>query len=958
MQDSSFSHNPSALCERLIALAERDPRRGERIARRVYEQTTELAAQPWAAYALGWALMRWDRIDEAAPLLQAAATSFAAQGAHTTTLHIRMGLLVIAIIRMQSETLQQDCLSLIAELRLINDQRAIMRVQSYQAIHLVFIGSAKEALELLDTLRPSVEQFGATEDHAWLERAYGLAWSTTGAVDQAHPHFERAAALFQQCGQRAEYAKLLIERSNCEYLQEDFVRAIQTLQQASTHFAHLGMAYRELICQKNRGLIYGCLGLYDEALRLSINARADFERAQRFDHVAYCELNIGIIAYYSGLFDLAIVLYQRAEAWFYALGIRGFILMCKRNQALALLRQGQYEAALALQEALEPAFVALGNERDLAELHHDRGMVLRDLGRIDSALAAFDLAERRFLELGIIPAAAENRIERGWLLLEQHNDYEAETCFTTAAHDLSDRPFHRWRALYGLGRIALQRGMYAQALAHYQQASALVALQRRRLTLAHASSAMFHQADALYRDACTLATLVGDPLALLGLAEQHRALSIVAQVQSGQAPSAPHVTAELETHTTKLRTQLEQPQADRGELNAALLAYQEALFRIPKRSQALAEQPFTLDVPTVRTLLNTTFPQGWTVLIYQRVDPAWWIITLTADTLDMVPVAPTAAEQALIQRGGAGNKRKHVLLGSLGPDPHEADWQTLSALGALLIPPPIRSRLHPAHRLLIVPADALHSLPWAALRVNDAWLIAQTTLQLLPSLSLWQHAQQQAIGTAALLVGIGDFQGRAKPLERARESLDVVERHWHGPVTRIENSAATRAALYAQTQHRYGLIHLATHGQLFGGHGLLAHLWLADGLLLADEIAQYQLYGARVVLAACEGARGEILPGEEQLNLIRAFLVAGASEVIGSLWQLYDNAILPLLTPLYTALGQGDDGATALAQAQRHMIALQTQGTELTDLLATPYVWAGLQVVSMARTTHAAKADM
>lgn len=75
---------------------------------------------------------------------------------------------------------------------------------------------------------------------------------------------------------------------------------------------------------------------------------------------------------------------------------------------------------------------------------------------------------------------------------------------------------------------------------------------------------------------------------------------------------------------------------------------------------------------------------------------------------------------------------------------------------------------------------------------------------------------------------------------------------------------------------RYGLIHVATHGQLVTTSGLFAHLKLADDDLRYDDIVHIGLAGALVVLAACEGAAAEVLPGEEVLSLSRAFLAAGA----------------------------------------------------------------------------------
>jgi CHAT domain-containing protein len=236
-------------------------------------------------------------------------------------------------------------------------------------------------------------------------------------------------------------------------------------------------------------------------------------------------------------------------------------------------------------------------------------------------------------------------------------------------------------------------------------------------------------------------------------------------------------------------------------------------------------------------------------------------------------------------------------------------------------------------------------VPWAALRVGGQWLVEQAIIQVLPGLQIWPAlAQRVPSSNAALLIGVRSFGERAAELTSAIPSLDLVQRHWPGVVRRMEDGAVTRenlrlAAAAGELQN-YGLIHLATHGQQVPGHGIMAHLKLADDDLLVDEVAQMHLGGALVVLVACEGALGETLPGEELLSLNRALLAAGARDVIASLWQLYDLMLLPILERLYTALTVGLDAPTALAHAQRECLAIGNESPQ--EPLATPLVWASL----------------
>src|SRR5690606_24930 len=98
-------------------------------------------------------------------------------------------------------------------------------------------------------------------------------------------------------------------------------------------------------------------------------------------------------------------------------------------------------------------------------------------------------------------------------------------------------------------------------------------------------------------------------------------------------------------------------------------------------------------------------------------------------------------------------------------------------------------------------------------------------------------------------------------------------------------------------------------GLLLSGAGS----WLAgeaehseDGILTAYEVIQLQLKNTGlVVLSACETGLGEIQHGEGVYGLQRAFMLAGAQNVVMSLWKVDDQATSQLMTFLYQQLTAG-----------------------------------------------------
>lgn len=116
-----------------------------------------------------------------------------------------------------------------------------------------------------------------------------------------------------------------------------------------------------------------------------------------------------------------------------------------------------------------------------------------------------------------------------------------------------------------------------------------------------------------------------------------------------------------------------------------------------------------------------------------------------------------------------------------------------------------------------------------------------------------------------------------------------------------------------------------------------------DGLLTALEVSGMQLYGTElVVLSACQTAVGGIQSGEGVYGLRRAFTLAGAKNLVMSLWPVSDAATVNQMQHFYQAYGQGASATDALRQAQLHtIIELRTRTQkELGEALAPVHLWA------------------
>lgn len=115
------------------------------------------------------------------------------------------------------------------------------------------------------------------------------------------------------------------------------------------------------------------------------------------------------------------------------------------------------------------------------------------------------------------------------------------------------------------------------------------------------------------------------------------------------------------------------------------------------------------------------------------------------------------------------------------------------------------------------------------------------------------------------------------------------------------------------------IIHLATTGFLIKSLEIPGVLAFApssqdDGWLTGGEVSKLKLNADLVVLSSCDSALGKIT-GDGVIGLSRAFFVAGANSVIGTLGDIPDASTATLMTEFHSNFSKNPDEAAALRQA-------------------------------------------
>jgi len=244
------------------------------------------------------------------------------------------------------------------------------------------------------------------------------------------------------------------------------------------------------------------------------------------------------------------------------------------------------------------------------------------------------------------------------------------------------------------------------------------------------------------------------------------------------------------------------------------------------------------------------------------------------------------------------------------------------AVARQLFPPEIVARLAEASALYVVPAVNIGTVPFALLDPDEDGvpLLDAMSITIAPSLNDVAAASVLVMGAITGRVSVvGDPDATADPdwdfprLPAARREAEAVA-HRFGTLPVLGSDATVAQALAVMREAEY--IHIAAHGfsdALAPLDG--SFLAFTGGRLTARQIQDVPVAPyAIAVLSACQTGLGGIHEAGI-IGLARAFLIAGSSAVVASLWNVDDEATAHMMTVFADLLGPNDP-AEALRRAQ------------------------------------------
>ena len=254
---------------------------------------------------------------------------------------------------------------------------------------------------------------------------------------------------------------------------------------------------------------------------------------------------------------------------------------------------------------------------------------------------------------------------------------------------------------------------------------------------------------------------------------------------------------------------------------------------------------------------------------------------------------------------------------------------------------PIREALpkSPGALLTIVPHDSLSTLSFAALQNSRGrHLLEDYTLHYAPAGALLHftapEARLQPREASLLLVSDPkppQLSTLDRPLPRlpgARAEATAIARLMSaGQVTRLQDAAATETRV-RDSASSHTILHFATHAVVRDDDPFSSYLALgsssgvadADGVLTAQEVYGLHLRADLVVLSGCQSAGGPVT-GDGIATFARAFLYAGTTSFVASVWDVADEPTHRLLRDFYSAWTGGASKAASLRRAQLRLLA-------------------------------------
>jgi CHAT domain-containing protein len=314
---------------------------------------------------------------------------------------------------------------------------------------------------------------------------------------------------------------------------------------------------------------------------------------------------------------------------------------------------------------------------------------------------------------------------------------------------------------------------------------------------------------------------------------------------------------------------------------------------------------------------------------------AWTSCSGTTPRLDRIEIPRS---ELLKELGELAKAAQHGNLGALR--------RQSAAVSAWLIAP-IAGSLSGSSSWTVILDALFPAIPVAWLTLDDRFVFEHRVVTAAPSwsqLTVTRSRAPESWRAAAIGDPTLDPSASEARLPFARAEVERLPILFPGSTARTDAAATWMSLL--ERRGSFNVLHLATHVSSGSRVPLSARLELApepgrpDGRVSADDVARVKLAGLRLaVVASCSSAAAAPTKIAGSLDFTRAFLTAGATEVVGTLWDVADRETATAVSEFYDALKAGFSPRQALRKVWLTGLESHAEPADLS-------VRAGLQMSS------------
>jgi CHAT domain-containing protein/Tfp pilus assembly protein PilF len=760
----------------------------------------------------------------------------------------------------------------------------------------------------------------------------------------------------------------------------DYASALGCFQKALSIHEKIGFLEGKAYQLGRIGAIYSLKGEYTEAIKYYLEATVIHKNLGHIHGEARWLQALGEIYFIIGDYQLAFEKISAALTLEQKIGDKsGEASVVEKLGRLNLYREDYKLAEENFVQALQ-IHQQIGERWFESQDYCNIAYVKSLQGKISEAIEFWQKAENFAIE------TKENNL-LVWIKFQQGDFYHSQGDLLKAMSyfdqglELSKNiidPEIKWQLFMGKGTVLEEKEEYSTALRFYQSAITIIEQIRWSTTIEEIKAGIIHNRFYPYEKIVRLLLRLNRPEDAFEYVERARARNLLDLLGNKKITLDGSKTEDqmekeqlLRAKITKLYSQIsretnQSSENVRGplineynnELNKAQREYKNFLMELKLHNSEYYEmvkiEP--CDINSVQRLLS----EDTALLEYFFTKENLAIFVIKKDGLKVidVPVVEKNLRGKLILfRGTAIEELNEKSF-------KELYWiKPLQSLYEILIKPVEQSgALAGIKHLIFVPQGILHYLPFAALvshvaagessGIRPHFLIEDYIISHSPSASVLKYFHENNKNSHESLLL---FAPNISTLPKSEEEVFEIAKLFGENGKYFLNGEATESQVKSSGWN-FDMIHFATRAHFNKTNPFFSRIELApsdqdDGYLEVHEIFDLNLNASFICLSACQTSLGSgytnLFPlGDDFVSLSRAFISAGASSVLASLWEIADLSTAVFMKQFYSYMKKMDK-SEALARTQRDMIngALNKQLSEDIKIYYHPYYWAAFVLV-------------